>query len=226
MRKGESHKTNKERVTEHMSTGTEEDIFIDGYKIKNVQAFKYLGSMLERDGSSAMEIEKRISDSRKIIGTLNSILWSRNIIAKTKRTIFNTLIESVLLYGAETWTIKSASEKKLLSTEMDFWRRSARTSRIERKTNIEIRARMEVKRNIIATIDKKRLQWYGHVLRMNVDGIPQLVLNWKPEGKNRRGRPRKRWKDKLVRDMTENGMDEEDAQDRKRWRQKLKDVFG
>lgn len=117
-------------------------------------------------------------------------------------------------------------KKKLLSTEMDFWRRSARTSRMEKKTNIEIRARMDIKTNIITKIDKKRMQWYGHVQRMDVDRIPRLVLNWKPEGKSRRGRPRKRWKDKLMRDMTEHGIDEEDTQDRQRWRQKLKDVFG
>ena len=77
--------------------------------------------------SSAMEIGNRILDKRKIIGILNSILWSRNIISKIKRTIFNTAIESVLLHRAETWTIKSANEKKGLSTEMDFWRQSART---------------------------------------------------------------------------------------------------
>ena len=128
-----------------------------------VQVFKYLDSILEQDGSSAKEIEKRISDMRKIIGILNSILWSRNIISKIKQTIFNTLIKSVLLYGAETWTIKSAIEKKLLSTEMDFWQRLARTSRIEKKTNIEIRARMGIKTSITTKIDKKRMQWYGHV---------------------------------------------------------------
>ena len=70
------------------------------------------------------------------------------------------------------------------------------------------------------------MQWYGHVQWMDVDRIPRLVLNWKPEGKNRRGRPRKRWKDKLMKDMTENGNEEEAAQDRQRWKQILKDIFG
>ena len=56
--------------------------------------------------------------------------------------------------------------------------------------------------------------------------IPRLVLNWKPEGKNRRGRSRKRLKDKLMKDMTENGIEEEDALDRQRWSQILKKVFG
>ena len=142
------------------------------------------------------------------------------------RTIFNTLIKSALLYGAETWTIKSANEKKMLSTEMDFWRRSARTSRMGKKTSIEIRARMGIKTSITTKIVKKGMQWCGHVQRMDVSKIPRLVLNWKPEGKNKRGRPRKRWKAKLMKGMTENGIEEEDAQDRQRWKQILKEVFG
>ena len=83
---------------------------------------------------------------------------------------------------------------------------------------------MRVKTNIIKT--SKRLQWYGHDQRMNSSSIPQLVMNWKHEGKNKRGRPRKRWKNKLMRDMEENGIDEKDTRNRKRWKQKLKDVFG
>ena len=94
---------------------------------------------------------------------------------------------------------------------MDFWRQSARTSRLERKANVEIRARMGVKTNIIRTIDKKRLQWHGHAQQMNMSSIPQIVMNWKPEEKNKRGRPRKRWKDKLMRDIMENELDEEDT---------------
>ena len=54
------------------------------------------------------------------------------------------------------------------TTEMDFWRRSARTSKTVKKANIEIRARMGIERNITIKIDKKRMQWYGHVQRMDV----------------------------------------------------------
>ena len=101
---------------------------------------------------------------------------------------------------------------------MDFWRRSARTSR-----NIEIRARMDIKTSITAKIDKKRMQWYGHVQLMDVDRIPRLVLNWKPGGINRRvGRPRKKWKNKLIKDVTENGIEEKDRQG---WKHILKDAF-
>ena len=43
--------------------------------------------------------------------------------------------------------------------------------------------------------------------------------------KNKRKRSRKRWKDKLTKNMVENGIDEENSQDRIRWKKKLKDVF-
>ena len=47
---------------------------------------------------------------------------------------------------------------------------------------------------------------------MNVSSVPQLVIRWKPEVQNKRGRPRERLKDKLLRDIAENGKDEQNIQ--------------
>jgi hypothetical protein len=57
---------------------------------------------------------------------------------------------------------------------------------------------MGVKRKpyIIDIIEKKRLQCYGHVKRMPQDRIPKLIMEWIPEERIKRGRPRKRgWKE-------------------------------
>ena len=112
--------------------------------------------------------------SGKATTALALMVW--NYYFKNKRTIFNTLIKSVLLYGAETWTIKSAIEKKNYQQK---WISSEIGQNLKngKKTNIEIRARMSIKTSIITKIDKKRMQWYGHVQRMDVGRIPQLVLN-------------------------------------------------
>jgi hypothetical protein len=40
------------------------------------------------------------------------------------------VVGSILSYGCEIWTLDCRLKKKLLSTEMDFSRRAARTSRI------------------------------------------------------------------------------------------------
>jgi hypothetical protein len=47
------------------------------------------------------------------------------------------VVESILSYGCEIWTVDYRLKEKLLNTESDFWRRAARTSRIL-KVRIEV----------------------------------------------------------------------------------------
>jgi hypothetical protein len=67
---------------------------------------------------------------------------------------------------------------KILATEMDVLMRSARKSRLERITNEHIKEMMEVKEDpdIIHIMERKRLQWYGHVKRMQEERIPELIM--------------------------------------------------
>jgi hypothetical protein len=36
--------------------------------------------------------------------------------------MYQALVQSILLYGEETWTLNTQQANKLLATEMDFWR--------------------------------------------------------------------------------------------------------
>jgi hypothetical protein len=85
--------------------------------------------------------------------------------------------------------------KKILSTEMDVIRRSARKSRRERIKNEHIKEIMGVKGkpDIIDIIERKRLQWYGHVKRMQEERLPKLIMEWIAGERRKRGRPRKMW---------------------------------
>jgi hypothetical protein len=71
---------------------------------------------------------------------------------------------------------------KILATEMDVLRRSARKSRSEKLKNENIKEIMGVKGkpDIIDIIEKKRLKWYGYVKRMPEERIPKLILEWVP----------------------------------------------
>jgi hypothetical protein len=42
------------------------------------------------------------------------------------------------------------------------------------------------KSDIIDIIEKKRLQWYGHIKRMPEETIPKLIMEWIPEEKRKR----------------------------------------
>jgi hypothetical protein len=59
------------------------------------------------------------------------------------------------VYGAEVWQIFNREINKILSTEMDVLRRSARKSRMERIKN---EGGVKGKPDIIDIIEQKRLQ--------------------------------------------------------------------
>jgi hypothetical protein len=48
--------------------------------------YQYLGSILEATGATTLEIEKIISEGRRVIGKLNSVLWNKTVPHKTKKT--------------------------------------------------------------------------------------------------------------------------------------------
>ena len=62
--------------TEYLSTDleNEERLETENAEIKKDNKFKYLESILELDEKSNCEIEKRISEERKVTGIQNSIL--------------------------------------------------------------------------------------------------------------------------------------------------------
>ena len=77
-----------------------------------------------------------------------------------KLYIYQTIIQSILVYGAEVWQIPTIEINEILSTEMDVLRRSARKSRMERIKNEHIKEMMGMKGkpDIIDIIQQKRLQ--------------------------------------------------------------------
>ena len=78
-----------------------------------------------------------------------------------------------------------------MSMEMDFLRRSARCSRLE-KLDYNIRY--------------KQLNWYGHVQRMDQERLPRRILEWCPPGRRRKGRPRNSWMQEVTTGMRERGI--------------------
>ena len=58
-------------------------------------------------------------------------------------------------------------------------------------------------------IEKKRLQWYGHVKRMPEDRIPKLIMEWVPLERRKRGRPRKTWMEGVQAAMTTRNLETE-----------------
>lgn len=98
-----------------------------------------------KEGRNRNDLNRLVVTTHKAISALYSVLFCDNIIQKTEKGIYRTIIEGVLLHNAETLTINKSHEKKLPATEFVYWRRSSRASRLERKTNIEVRNQLSMK---------------------------------------------------------------------------------
>ena len=83
------------------------------------------------------------NQGRAVISQLNGILWDRDVTPKTKTHIYHAIVKSTITYAAETWCLKAKTTAKLNSTEMDFWRRSARISRKHKIRNNDIKKKNE-----------------------------------------------------------------------------------
>ena len=55
--------------------------------------------------------------------------------------------------------------------------------------------------NIVKWIKGQRINWLGHLERMEKDRKPEKIFTQELEGTRRRGRPRKGWKDEAERDL-------------------------
>jgi hypothetical protein len=55
--------------------------------------------------------------------------------------------------------------------------------------------------DIMTEIKVRRLEWLGHVIRMEDTCLPKMVFNAKPDGKRGVGRPRLRWLDDAEADI-------------------------
>ena len=77
---------------------------------------------------------------------------------------------------------------------------------------------MDIDTTITDNIEKKQLQWYGHMRRMNNARIPLKIWNWRPQRNRKRGRPRRRWKEGIDRAMQRRRIDEDAWTNKNQWR--------
>ena len=71
-------------------------------------------------------------------------------------------------------------------------------------------------------IQEGRLRWYGHLLRRDENHVGRYAMDMEVQGRRRRGKPRKRWRDCVREDLQWKDIDEAEALNRNRWRQLIR----
>jgi hypothetical protein len=80
---------------------------------------------------------------------------------------------------------------------------------------------MNVTRSLLDDIKTKRLQWYGHVQRIEDGRLPKEVTIRRPLGRRKRGRPKFTWAEGMRGLMGEKGLVKGGCNDRHNWRKKI-----
>lgn len=211
--------------TKYLCVGNQDETPLqleDGNVIEICQEYTYLGTTITTSGRTEPEIKNRIQQGKKVIGCLNPILWAQNISKKNKKLLFNAVLKNITLYGCEAWQINKQTENDLRVLELDYWRRSARKSRLDKVPNDEIKRIMEVDDELINELQRKQLEWYGHVERMSEERLPKLIKNWIPWENRKRGRPKTTWIEGIHRYMSQRNLTEGDWNNRDEWRQRTR----
>ena len=196
-------------LTTHLKT-------LSGYILKCKEDYNYLGSFIS---SSEKDFNVRKGMAWSACNKLHKI-WTSKLNVSIKIKLFKTLIEPILLYGCETWTLSKRMEKRLDGVYTRLLMRVKHLSWKQHPTKNIIYGDLPPVSSIVRS---KRVQFAGHCFRATSEIISPLVL-WKPNSVGRRSR-KLTYVDTLVRDT---GLDLQDLKtamlDRNCWREIVQSI--
>ena len=128
------------------------------------ETFRYLGSMLQKDGDIDADVSHRIKAGWMKWRQESGVLCDKRVPQKLKGKFYRTTIRPAMLYGAECLPTKRRHVQQLSVVEMHMLRWICGHTRMDRVWNDDIRDRL-----MVAPIEEKlvqhRLRWFGHVQR-------------------------------------------------------------
>lgn len=169
-------------------------MIVNNKAIERVESYTYLGTNVNEQWDHSREIRIRIEKARATFTGMSKIFRSHDLNLEVKTRLLRCYIFSVLLYGAEAWTLTEASSKKLEAFEMWLYRRMLRVPWTDKVSNQEILQRMRKDREVLNTVKRRKLQYLGHVMRNESRyQLLQCILQGKVDGKRGPGRRRISW---------------------------------
>jgi hypothetical protein len=181
--------------TELLAIGTaavpNPQIHINDKLIKLCVDFCFLGSWIR---SSMRDFGSRRAVAWHAAAGLRRI-WDSTLPRFLKRRLLRALIEPILLYGAEAWTLTANMLKRLDGTYTRLLRFAQRVSYLDHMTNADLYAGIP---RLSDTLRKRRLQFIGHCAR--ADQPIAHGLFYQTGMPARLGRPRKTYVTQLCED--------------------------
>ena len=206
------------------------NVWLGREKLEEVDAFKYLGSHIARDGCVDVEVKHRVKEARRVMGGMKSVFKCRTLSMGAKSRLYEGVVVPAATYGAESWNMKEEDRRRLDVLEMRCLRDICGVTLWHRLRNEEVRRRAGVPNELSGRVEKGVLRWFGHMERMDNERLTKRVMVSGVRGSRARGRPRLGWMDGVrrgldARDMTL-AQGEIVARNRTEWRAVVERVNG
>ena len=137
---------------------------------------------------------------RKAMTNLDSILKSRDITLPTKVYFIKAMVFPVVMYGCESWTIKTAELRRIDAFELWCWRRLLRVPWTARRSIQSMLKEIRPGCSLEEVRLKMKLQYFGHLMK-RTDSLKKTLMLGRIGGRWRRGRQRMRWLDGITDSM-------------------------
>ena len=171
------------------------NIYVNNDRLEQVKNFKYLGQTIFDDGKCLDEIKQRIGIAKARFHAMSKVLKSRKISITTRMRLVRCYVYSALCYGCETWDINKLAANKINAFEMYIFRRLLRIKWTDHISNVKVLNTMNSKRNLLLSIQKRKLKYFGHITRGN--NILTTLFQGEVPGKRTPGRQRRMWSDNI-----------------------------
>ena len=164
----------------HLNPSTDTKLFSSGgSEIECVDDFKYLGGYTDIEH----DMNVRIAQSWSALHSLQKV-WKSPIKKETKTKVFKACIETILLYGSESWTLNVTRRKRLDGTYTRMLRAAYNISWKSHPTNKSLYGSLP---RVSEVVRRRRLALAAHVT-CHDEPAGRLLL-WSPDAKRRVGRP-------------------------------------
>ena len=103
----------KERLQDRQAEAERQKFFVYGHELERVREFEYLGRILREDDDDSKTIVNQIKKARRKWNAIGKILKREGANAKMMARFYMTVVQAVLLYGVDSWTVTKANMKRL-----------------------------------------------------------------------------------------------------------------
>ncbi|KAL6574232.1 hypothetical protein OROHE_001136 [Orobanche hederae] len=167
----------------------EVEVMISDHIVPRMDKFKYLGSIIQKEGEFEDDVTHRIKVRWLRWRAATEVLCDKKVPLKLKGKFYRSAITPAMLYGSECWAMKKSLESKLEVAEMRMLRWSCGRTLLDKIPNGVFRYALEVA-PISAKAREGRLRWFGHVRRRQASAPVRRVESLSIVGGRRRGRSR------------------------------------